>query len=120
MRGGLNYQCNDHREAVKQIIEINDILPFMCEDGKKFDDKDLYRNINPATLQLTARIDFIKPCGRNFRDKDKVLNLLEEIQEGIEAETEIKHSSDRRNNNYFKFNHDASTRNDNDNKDGNR
>ena len=47
-----------------------------------------------------------------LRDEGKVLDLLEEIQEGIQAEMEIKHSSDRHNNNNCKLNDDTSTCND--------
>ena len=73
-----------------------------------------------VTLHPTARVKFIKQFGRNLRDKDKVLDLLEKIQVEIEAEMEIKHSSNRRNNNNFKSNDDPSTRNNNDDRDGNR
>ena len=88
-RDGLHYQGNNHREAVKRLIEINDSLPFMCKGGKKFDNEDLYRHIIFVTLHLTAHVKFLRRGGRNRRDEDKVLDLLEKIQEGIETEMEI-------------------------------
>ena len=66
-----------------------------------------------------ARVEYIKPGVRNLRNEDKVLDLLEEMQAGIETETEIKHSNKCRNNNNFRFNDDTSTRNDNNNRDNN-
>ena len=101
-RDGLHYQGNNHREAVKRLIEINDSLPFMCKGGKKFDNEDLYRHIIFVTLHLTAHVKFLRRGGRNRRDEDKVLDLLEEIQDGIEAEMQIKHANRHRNNNTSK------------------
>ena len=111
MRDGLTYQGNGHREAIEQLFEINDILPNMCEGGSKFDDEDFHRNIIVATLHEKARVEYIKRGGRNLRDEDGVLDLLEEIQDGIEAEMQLKHSNRYRNNNNFKNNDDANTRN---------
>ena len=31
MRDGLPYQGDDHREAIDQLFEINEILPNMCK-----------------------------------------------------------------------------------------
>ena len=43
------------------------------------------RNIITNTLHEKARMEFIKRGGRNLiRDEDNVLDLLEEIQDGIE------------------------------------
>ena len=92
----------------------------MVEGGSKFDAEYLYRNIVPVTLHPTARVEYIKRGGLNLCDEDKALDLLQEIQEGIEAEMEIKHSNKRRNNNDFKSNNDVSTHNNNDDRDGNR
>ena len=117
MRDGLTYQGNDHREATEQLFEINEILPNMCEGGSKFDAEDFHRNIIVAALHEKVRVEIIKRGGRNLRDEDDVLDILEEIQIGIEAEMQIKHANRRRNNNNFKNNDDASTR---DNNDGNR
>ena len=50
-----------------------------------------------------ARVEYIKRGVRNLRNEDKVLDLPEEIQEGIEAEMEIKHSNKCRNNNNFQI-----------------
>ena len=111
MRDGLPYQGNDHREAIEQLFEINEILPKMCEGRNKFAAKDFHRNIIVATLHEKARVEFIKRGGRNLRDEDEVLYILEEIQDGIEAEMQIKHANRRRNNNNFKNNDDASTHN---------
>ena len=109
MRDGLTYQGNDHREVIGQLFEINDILPHMCKGGSKFDDEDFHRNIIVATLHKKARVEYVKRGGRNLRDEDGVLDLLEEIQDGIEAEMQLKHASRHRNNNNFKNNDDAST-----------
>ena len=62
----------------------------MCEGGSKFDDEDFHWNIIVATLHDKARVEFIKRDGRNLRDEKDVLDLLEEIQEGIDAEMELK------------------------------
>ena len=99
MRNVLPYQGNDHREATKQLFEINEILPNMCGGGSKFDAKDFHRNIIVAALHEKARTEFIKRDGRNVRDEDEVLDLQEEIQDGIEAKMQIKHANRRRNNN---------------------
>ena len=86
----------------------------MCNGGSKFDVKDFHRNIITQTLHEKARGEFIKHGGGNVRNNDKVLDLLEEIQDGIEAEMQLKHVNRRRNNNNFKNNDDASTRDNND------
>ena len=83
MRNGLTYQGNDHREAIEQLFEINDILPHMCKGGSKFDAKDFHRNIIVVTLHEKVRVEYIKRGGRNFLDEDGVLDLLEEIQDGV-------------------------------------
>ena len=111
MRDGLTYHGNDHQEVIEQLFKINNILPNMCERGSKFDDEDFHRNSNVVTLHEKARVECIKRGGRNLRDEDGVLDLLEEIQDGIEAEMQLKHSNRYRNNNNFKNNDDAYTRN---------
>ena len=83
MRNGLTYQGNDHQEAIEELFEINDILPHMCKGGSKFDAEDFHRNIIVATLHEKARVAYIKQVRRNLRDKDGVLDLLEEIQDRI-------------------------------------
>ena len=93
MRDGLTYQGNDHREVIEQLFKINDILPNMCERGSKFDAEDFHRNIIVATLHEKARVEYIKRGGRNLRDKDDILDLLEEIQDGIDAEMQFKHKA---------------------------
>ena len=57
----------------------------MCEGGSKFNDEDFHRNIIIATLHEKACVKYIKRGDRNLRDKDGVLDLLDEIQDGIEA-----------------------------------
>ena len=86
----------------------------MCKGGSKFDAEDFHCNITTQTLHEKARAEFVKRGERNLRDEDDVLDLLEEIQNGIEAEMQIKHANGRRNNNNFKNNDDASTRNNDD------
>ena len=81
---GLTCQGNGHREAIEQLFEINEILPNMCAGGSKFDAEDFHCNIIVATLHEKARVEF-KRGGRNLRNEDNVLDLLEEIQDGIEA-----------------------------------
>ena len=93
MRNGLTYQGNDHQEAIEQLFEIHDILPHMCKGGSKFDTKDFHRNIIVATLHEKVRVKYIKRGGRNLRDEDGTLDLLEEIQDKIEAEIQLKHSN---------------------------
>ena len=110
MRDGLTYQGNDHWEAIEQLFEINKILPHMCEVGSKFDGDDFPCNIIVVTLHEKARVEFIMRDGRNLRDEDDVLDLLEEIQDGIEAEMELKHANRRRNNSNFKNDDDATSR----------
>ena len=83
----------------------------MCEGGSKFDVEDFHRNIVTQTLHEKARVEFIKHGGHNLHDKDDVLDLLEEIQDVIEAEMQLKHANRRRNNNNFKNNDDENTRN---------
>ena len=114
MRNGLPYQGNDHREAIEQLFETNEILPKKCERGSRFNAKDFHRNSIVATLHEQARVKFIKQGGRNLRDENKVLNLLEEIQDGIEAEMQLKHSNRYHNNNNFKNYDDANTHNNDD------
>ena len=108
MCDGLTYQGNNHHEAIEQLFEINEILPNMCEGGSKFDAKDFHCNIITHTLHEKARVEFIKRGGRNLRHEDNVLDLLEEIQERIGAEMQIKNANRHRNNNNFKNNDDAS------------
>ena len=81
----------------------------MCEGGSKFDAKDFHRNIIVATLHEKARVEYIKLGGRNLRDEDGVLDLLEEIQDGIDAEMQLKHANRHHNNNSFKNNDDTNT-----------
>ena len=87
MRDGLTYQGIDHREAIKRLFEINDILLNMCEGGSKFDVKDFHRNIVTQTLHEKAHTKVVKRGSRNLRDGDDVLDLLEEIQDGICEQT---------------------------------
>ena len=61
----------------------------MCEGGSKFDAEDFYRNIIVATLDKKARVEYIKRGGRNLRNEDSALDLLEEIQYGFEAEIQL-------------------------------
>ena len=116
MRDGLPYQGNDHREAIEQLIKINEILPNMCEGGSRFDAKYFHRHLIVATLHEKARVEFIKQDGRNLWDEDKVLDLLEEIQDGIEAKMQIKHANRHYNNNNLKNNDDTSKHGNNGNK----
>ena len=83
----------------------------MCEGGSKFDAKDFHRNIIVATLHEKTCVEYIKRGGRNLRDEDDVLDLLEEIQDGIDAEMQLKHANRHRSNNNFKNNDDTNTRN---------
>ena len=80
--------------------------------------KIFHRNIIVATLHEKARVEFIKRGKRNLRGENDVLDLLEEIQEGIEAEMKIKHSIKRLNNRNFKFNDNESMRSNSNDKDG--
>ena len=91
IRDGLTYQDNDRREAIEKLFKINDILPPMCKGGSKFDAKDFHRNIIAATLHEKAHVKYVKRGGRNLRDEDEdsVLDLLEEIEDGIEAEMQL-------------------------------
>ena len=111
MRDGLPYQDNARREAIEQLFEINKILPNMCEGGSKFHAGDFHRNIIVVTLHEKARVEFIKRGGRKLRDEDGVLDLLEEIQDGVKAEMQLKHANRHRNNNNFKNNDDENLRN---------
>ena len=45
MRDGLTYQGNDHREAIEQLFEVNEILPNMCQGGV---------NLTPRTFTGTS------------------------------------------------------------------
>ena len=87
MRDRLTYQGNDHREKIEQLIEINEILPNMSKGRRKFDTEEFHRNITTQTLHEKARVEFIKRGRRNLRDEDNVLDLLEEIQDGIVLST---------------------------------
>ena len=89
MRDGLSYKGHDHREAIIQLFEIHDILPNLAKGGTKFDDEDFYQNIIAKTLKPRARVDYVKQGGKNLHTEDKVLDLLEEIQEGIKVEIEV-------------------------------
>ena len=96
MREGLSYQGHDHREAIEQLYELNKLLPFLCEDASSFDEEDFCRNVIPATLRPMARVDYIKKGGKNLRNEEEILDVLEEVMEGIEAELEYKGSQKRR------------------------
>ena len=61
----------------------------MCKGGSKFDAKDFHRNIIVATLHEKACVEYIKRGGRNLRAEDDVLDPLEEIQDGIEADMQL-------------------------------
>ena len=115
MRDSFLYQGDDHREAIEQLFEVNEILLNMCEGGSKFDAKDFHRTIIVAMLHVEARVKFIKRGRCNLSNEDKVLDLLKEIQDGIEAEMQIKHAIRCRNNKNYKNNDDASTHDKNDN-----
>ena len=78
------------------MFEINELLLFLCEGATEFDEGDFYRNIIPGTLKPLARVEYIKKGGKNLRDEDEILEILEEVMEGIEAELEVKHSAKRR------------------------
>ena len=83
----------------------------MCKGGNKFDVKDFQRNIITQTLHKKARVKLIKRGGRNLRDEEGVLDL-EEIQDGIDAEMQLKHGNSCHTSNNFKNNNDdASTHN---------
>ena len=83
----------------------------MCEGGSKY----FHRNIIVGTLHEKARVEFIKRGGHNLRNEEGVLDLLEEIQDGIEAKMQLKHANRHRNNNNFKKYDDANTRDNNGN-----
>ena len=116
-RDGLTFQGNNRHEAIEQLFEINEILPSVCKGGSKFDVEDFHRSILTQTLHKKARVEFVKQGRHDLRDEGDVPDLLEEIQDGIEAEMQIKHANRRHNNNNFKKNDDASARdNDSNNK----
>ena len=52
---------------------------FKNNDDANSHDKDFHRNIIVATLYEKARVKYIKRGGRNLRNEDGVLDLLEEI-----------------------------------------
>ena len=59
---------------------------------------------------MNRRVKYIKRGGRNLRDEDGVLDLLEEIQDRIEAKMWLKHANRHHSNNNFKNNDDVNTR----------
>ena len=85
----------------------------MCESGSKFDAEDLHQNIVANMLHEKARVEFIKQGGRNLRDEDDVLDLLEKIQEEL-RQMQIKHANRHRNINNFKNTDGANTHDNND------
>ena len=110
---GLPYKGHDHREAIVQLFEIHEIVPNLAEGGKEFDDEDFYQNVIVETLKSKARVKYAKRGGKNLRNQDNVLDLLEESQEGIELEIEVNVDQKRRcGNEYGKC---ASTNNNDDN-----
>ena len=86
MGDGLPYKGHNHREAIVHLFEIHDILPNLAEGGTKFENEDFYRNIIAQTMKPRACVTYFKRGDKNLRTEDKVLDLLEEIQEGIEVE----------------------------------
>ena len=68
----------------------------MCKSASKLDDKDFCCNIIPTTLKPTARVEYIKKGGKNLREQDEILDMLEEVTEGIEAELELKNLQKQR------------------------
>ena len=115
MRDGLSYKGHDHREAIVQLIEIHDILPNRAEGGTKFDDKDVYRNIIVQTLKPRPRVDYVKRGGKNLRNDDEALDLLEDIQEGIEVEIEVNVDQKRRRGNENEHGNNCTSTTNNDN-----
>ena len=73
-------------------------------------DENFHCNIIVATLHEKACVKYIKRGGHNLRDEDGVLDLLEEIQDGIEAEMQLKHANRHRSNKNFKNNDDVNLR----------
>ena len=51
------------------------------------------------TLKPRARVDYVKRGGKNLRDQDDVLDLLEEVMEGIDVEIEVDTDAKQRRNN---------------------
>ena len=71
MRDGLTYQGHDHREAIDQLFELNDLLPLMAEGATKFEDKEFHWVVIPASLRPTVRVEFIKKAERTSESKTK-------------------------------------------------
>ena len=75
-RDGLTYAGHDHREAIEQLHELNNLLPFLSEDATKFEAEEFYRVIIPAMLKPTIHVEFIKADRKDLGDKDDVLDSI--------------------------------------------
>ena len=64
----------------------------MAENASKFSEIELCCEIIPATLKPWARVQYLKEGVKNLRTKMDVLELLEHISKGIEAENEVASS----------------------------
>ena len=71
MREGLTYKGHDHAAAIEQLFELNDLLPLLAEGATEFDEEEFHRNIIPATLKPTIRVEFIKTGGKTSGTKKK-------------------------------------------------
>ena len=102
MRDDLTYQGNDHREAIERLFKITISYLICAKEEASSTPKTSIAAFITSTLHEKARVEFIKRSGRNPRDEDDVLDLLKEIQDGIEAEMQLKYANRHRNNNNFK------------------
>ena len=120
MRDGLTYQGNNHREAIEQLFEINNILPNMCKGGSKFDVEDFHRNIVTQTLHEKARAEFIKRGGLTSATRTTSWTSQSKYKKELRGEWKLSTYSNKRcNNNNFKNNDDASSQNNNDDRNKN-
>ena len=93
---GLPYKGHDHRGVIEQLFEIHENVSNLAEGGRGFDNEDFYRNIVVKMLKPKGRVEYVQRGGKNLRDENDVLDLLEEIQEGVQLEIEVNTNQKRR------------------------
>ena len=101
MEAGLDYDGHNHGILVERHFQINSDLDLFGEDAKGYSLRDMARKIIPKNLKPSAKLKYIDKGGKELRDKQDILDMMETITEVLEVEHDIS----RERNNRDKSNH---------------
>ena len=113
MEAGLPYEGHNHETMVERLFQINGDLGLFGEDAEPYSIRDMARKIIPKNLKPMARLKYIDKGGKELRDKQDILDMMETITEFLEEENEMSQQrknqdkSNHSNNRHEKYEGDA-------------